>query len=402
MVFFQALLLAGYSYAHFVPRWFRPRTQILLHAALLTAALASLFWLRFDVGVLARDWLPPPREANPIPWLLLVLLLTAGLPFFVVSTTAPLLQRWFAGTGHPSAQDPYFLYAASNLGSLLALLAYPSLIEPFLGLGRQAGWWTVAYAGLILLILLCGSYALRPAPTVMSSADAEEDQPPTLLRRCRWVALAFVPSSLMLGVTTYMTTDLAAIPLLWILPLTLYLLSFVLVFSFVGRWVHAPAVLLLPLAIPVLALGPELAYLAGLKEHRVILMHLRAFFLAALVCHGELARTRPSARHLTEFYLLLSLGGVLGGAFNSLVAPQVLDRVAEYPLMIVLALVLMPRLGWADLCRSAGRPAGLRRSAGRGVFLGAGLPHPTGPRSVPGRFAQRGTPVGERARQVSP
>ncbi len=347
MVFFQALLLVGYSYAHYVPRWLRPRTQLLLHATLLVTALVPLALLRFDVGALARDGLPPPREANPIPWLLLVLLLTAGLPFFVASTSAPLLQRWFAGTTHTAAKDPYFLYAASNLGSLLALVAYPSLLEPNLGLVQQAATWILAYSVLILLILLCGTSALRVGPAHLPAAHSStEAEPPSLLRCCRWVALAFVPSSLLLGVTTHMTTDLAAIPLLWILPLVAYLLSFVLVFSSVGRWIHAPAVLLLPLVILIVAREDNMAHRLVLKEHRLIFIHLRAFFIAAIVCHGELARTRPSARYLTTFYLLLSLGGVLGGIFNTLIAPAVLDRIAEYPLMLVLALVLMPRLGW--------------------------------------------------------
>ena len=288
MVFFQAVLLAGYSYAHYVPRWFRPRTQLLVHAALLFAALAPPLLLRFDIAAMARDWLPPPREANPIPWLLLVLMLTTGLPFFVVSSSAPLLQRWFAGTGHPSADDPYFLYAASNLGSLVGLLSYPSIIEPNIGLAGQAITWTISYGALILLILLCGVSALRHQPQGLSAVKEGTETKPTVLRRCRWVALAFVPSSLMLGVTTHLTTDLAAIPLLWILPLTLYLLSFVLVFSFAGRWVHGFAVLLLPVILLILIRDDRLADWDNSNVRRLIIIHLIAFFVASVVCHGEL------------------------------------------------------------------------------------------------------------------
>jgi SAM-dependent methyltransferase len=345
MVFFQALLLAGYAYAHALSRRFRPRTQFALHAAVSLLALVPLLLVRFNVGALANGWLPPPREANPIPWLLLVLLVTAGPAFFVASASAPLLQRWFAGTSHPSARDPYFLYAASNLGSLLALLSYPTLVEPHLGLLRQADFWCVGYVGLVLLALLCGAAAVRSAPAAAPEAGDTSGPAPTWWRRCRWVALAFVPSSLLLGVTTHLTTDLAAVPLLWVLPLTVYLLSFVLAFSPLGGWFRGASVLLLPFAVAALALEDDLVQWLDWNVFQQILLHLLALLVASVACHGELARTRPPARYLTGFYLLLSLGGVLGGVFNTLVAPLALDRLAEYPLVIALALLLVPRLG---------------------------------------------------------
>jgi hypothetical protein len=355
MVFFQALLLAGYAYAHALTRWLRPRSQLVVHALLLLAPLLPLTLLRFDVGRIAQAF-PPPGEANPIPWLLTVLLLAVGLPFFVVSTSAPLLQTWFAGTDHPAARDPYFLYAASNVGSMLALLCYPSLIEPYLRLPDQGVLWGLAYAGLALLIYLCGLLALRGSghQTDRAASPAAEQPPdvsaaPTLLRRLRWILLAFVPSSLMLGVTTYITTDIAAIPLLWILPLALYLLSFILVFSripYLARVLHGIMILLLPVVTLALAFEWVVVQEYKLTNFEKILLHLSALFIAAMVCHGELARTRPATAYLTEFYLWMSLGGVLGGLFNALLAPNLFNRVWEYPLIIALACVLMPRWGF--------------------------------------------------------
>jgi SAM-dependent methyltransferase len=355
MVFFQALLLAGYAYAHALSRWFSMRSQLVVHAIVLLTPLIPLSLLCFDVGWVAQNW-PPEGNANPIPWLLTVLLVTAGLPFFVVSTSAPLMQNWFAGTDHPAARDPYFLYAASNVGSMLALLCYPSVIEPYLRLANQRVLWALAYAGLAVMILVCGLLAARAAQRkgvqpLPSTEAKERDVPtshPTMWRRLRWILLAFVPSSLMLGVTTHITTDIAAIPLLWILPLALYLLSFILVFSripFLAQAIHGCMLLLLP--VVVLALTFEYVLIAhyDLRNFEKILLHLAGLFVIAMVCHGELARTRPSTAYLTEFFLLMSLGGVLGGMFNALVAPNLFNRVWEYPLIIAVACLLMPRFG---------------------------------------------------------
>jgi SAM-dependent methyltransferase len=386
MVFFQAALLAGYLYAHAITRRFGVRRQLGLHLLLLLLPLAPLAFLRLDVGRLARDWLPPPTEANPIGWLLLMLALSTGLPFFVVSTSAPLLQKWYAATGARGASDPYFLYGASNLGSMLALLGYPFLIQPNIGLAVQAWIWIAGYGVLLALTALCGLLARRAVPPgemttavpdggradirVLDPQDRVEAVPP--LRWLRWVALAFVPSSLMLGLTTYVTTDLAPIPLLWTIPLALYLLSFILVFSRLPGIVHVAMVLLLPVAI-LFVLAPnqmaatvvDLPGMGGLPEalhiravqlsgggfkvwlglQHIIVIHLAALFVAAMVCHGELARTRPTVRNLTGFYVCLSLGGVLGGLFNALLAPLLFNRVVEYPMMIAGACLLLPSLG---------------------------------------------------------
>ncbi len=355
MVFFQALLLVGYAYAHAAPARLGIRRQVALHVALLLVPFLVLP-IAISKGFL------PPAGSNPIPWLLWLLLLSVGLPFFVVSTTAPLLQRWLAGTGHRSARDPYFLYAASNVGSMLALLGYPLVLEPRLRLQDQSQVWTVAYAVLAALICICALWTWRAARRSASPAvDAEDgtvapgqdlaqsarladsdlaDAPPTPLQRLRWTALAFVPSSLLLAVTTYFTTDIAAIPLFWVVPLALYLATFIIAFSGALPGLRAEIrVWLPPLVIWLLfAILIQAGYLPSVG----IPLHLSVFFLAALVCHSELAASRPSSRSLTEFYLWMSFGGVLGGVFNVLVAPLVFHSVAEYPLLLSLVFLFVP------------------------------------------------------------
>ena len=235
-VFFQAILLAGYTYAHAATGWLGVRRQSWLHAAVILLPFVVL-------PLSLHDWMPP-AGSNPIGWLLALLLVSVGLPFFVLSTTAPLLQKWFTETGHPMAAEPYFLYAASNLGSMLALIGYPTLVEPYLpmrgtgALMSQVNLWTVGYALLCLLLFACHTalHGSRPTAARFSASKpaAYVDPAPSRAVRLRWIALAFVPSSLMLGITTYITMDIAAIPLLWVLPLSLYLLSFVIVFGWLA------------------------------------------------------------------------------------------------------------------------------------------------------------------------
>ena len=336
VVFFQAALLLGYLYSHLATRYLSARAQVAAHLVVLL-----LPWIVLPVAITGAG--APPSEANPIPWLLLLLAVTVGLPFFVVSTSAPLLQRWFASTGHPSAKDPYFLYAASNLGSMLALLGYPLLIEPNLSLAAQSQAWAFGYGLLLLLVIGCVALSRR-ARSEAKSADCSECLPstpaPTTATRLRWVALGLVPSSLMLGVTTHLTTDVAAIPLLWVLPLGLYLVTFILVFSGVGPSLHGPTVKLMP-AVTLLIVGKLMTGL-HLPLMLDLGLNLAVFFVIAMTCHGELARTRPAADHLTEFYLLISLGGVAGGLFNALVAPIAFDRSLEYPIVLALACMLLP------------------------------------------------------------
>jgi hypothetical protein len=347
MVFFQAALLAGYAYAHATVAWLGVRRQVALHPLVLLIPLVALP-IGFASGASA------PTDANPVLWLLGLLAVSVGLPFFAVATSAPLLQKWFAGTGHPDAKDPYFLYAASNCGSLLALLGYPLLFEPSFKLAEQSAFWAGGYVVLVAMIGVCAllvrrlTLAAGRGPThraPSSAADLPAIKPdissPTMRRRMWWVVTAFVPSSLMLGVTTHITTNLAAVPLLWVIPLAVYLLTFVLVFARKPRLSHAAMARLLPFVIL------PTAVLTFLDLQRMgwllIPLHLAMFFAAAMVCHGELARSRPSARHLTEFYLWMSVGGVLGGLFNAVLAPLIFRSVAEYPVAMVLACLLLPR-----------------------------------------------------------
>jgi len=337
MVFFQAMLLGGYAYAHSATVSLGVRRQAVLHLGLLAVPLLVL---PFVITADAVRSLSP--DANPTGWLLALLLTSVGLPFFVVATTAPLLQMWFAETGHPSGKDPYFLYGASNFGSIVALLGYPVLMEPNLRLAQQSMVWAVGYGALAALTLTCAVVVLRAPRGLPRAVDrpaiVAAPGSPRFRQRLSWVALAFVPSSLLLGVTTYLSADVAAVPLLWVIPLALYLLTFVLAFSKRGT-------------LPLLGMGRAMRLVIvvlvvviclGTVQVIFIPLHLLMFFLAAMVCHGELARRRPSVRHLTEFYLAISVGGVLGGVFNALVAPVVFDRVVEYPLAITLACLALP------------------------------------------------------------
>ncbi len=345
MVFYQGALLAGYLYAHLAPKWLGVRRQAAFHLGLLLLILFTL-----PIGIF-HSW-TPPTTTDPVLWLMLLLLLSVGFPFFVVSTTAPLLQKWFTHTGHASAHDPYFLYGASNLGSLLALVAYPTLIEPWLRLHHQAWAWTGGYVLLLTLVSLCGMTLWRAsgqaalAAGLGAAASASAVSPLTLSQRLWWVLLAFAPSSLLLGVTTFLSTDIASVPLLWIIPLFIYLLTFVLVFARKPLIPHRIMVFLEPFVIIPLAVHFFIQLKAAIWP--VLPFHLLAFFAIAMVCHGELMHSRPPADHLTEFYLWISVGGVLGGVFNALLAPILFNSVIEYPLIVVVACLLRPSLSPAN------------------------------------------------------
>lgn len=336
MLFFQAALLCGYAYALLVSRWPLKR-QLVAQLVVLCLAFISL-----PIG-LSSSWVNSvPSSDNPSLWLLMCLAASVGLPFFIVSSNSPLLQKWFSRTATESARDPYFLYSASNAGSLLALLAYPVLMEPFFTLRAQGRLWTIVYAFLVLLI---GVHALRlwrsrnTEPMIVK--EEIEEAKPSLNRRLRWLLLAFAPSSLMLGVTNYITTDIASVPLLWIIPLALYLLT--MVFAFARKPLFSPrlANLIVPGATVVL-LMLYLADSSGRGSRMLVLLHLAYFFFAALMCHGQLAADRPGPRYLAQFYVWLSLGGVLGGIFNAVAAPMLFNSVIEYPLAILLSCLLLP------------------------------------------------------------
>jgi hypothetical protein len=410
MVFFQTALLAGYAYTHTVSTGLPLRRQLLVHGILLF--LPMLVLLPF--GPFNVSFFEPPPGANPVPYTLGYLALIVGLPFFVVSTSAPLLQKWFAHTGHESARDPYFLYGASNVGSMLALFAYPFVVEPFLTLHGQAWTWVIGYLLLLGLVLFCASLVWKapplklaadeidvpppeypaPPPLELTGTAVKSGPPPGVMRpagrkkkglrlqpaqaqkqapvqaartpvvpredvmtpwrRLRWILLAAAPSSLMLGAISYISTDLSPIPMFWVLPLALYLLTFILVFArYPVPWTGLPHTAML-------GIHPFLVFLlcfimigaiAVSPIWRSTTITLLAFFFTALVCHGELARDRPSTKHLTEFYLWMSFGGMLGGVFNGLLAPVVFPGVWEYPLALVAACLMRPLQkseGWSD------------------------------------------------------
>ena len=351
VVFFQAALLCGYGYAHLLTR-LPLAAQVGLHAVVLAVAA----WM-LPITIPA-DW-QPPSDGTPIPWLLGVLSARLGVLFVAASASAPLLQRWLSMSGRTakSGADPYRLYAASNLGSLASLLSYPFLVEPEWTLAVQSRLWAWGFGLVGTLIVVCGVITWRSqaaAATVapLRALDHAEDGEVSWGQRAWWVALAAVPSSLMLSVTTYLSTDIAAMPLLWILPLTGYLLSFVVAFgprAMTGRQVPAR---LVPVLVCSLALF--LVQDAALPLAFTIGLHLLSFCAIAAALHIELADRRPAAGHLTEYYFWLSAGGVLGGLFNGIVAPLVFTTVAEYPIGLVLASLLLPRMGGTPRTRPQG------------------------------------------------
>ncbi len=357
MVFFQTSLLLGYLYTHLLTTRVAPRRQVAVH--LLVMVIPVLMMALGILGLSPHSPIPvlpslaPQGEAYPVAGVLLLLSVAIGLPFFAVSTSAPLLQKWFASTGHRAGRDPYYLYGASNLGSLLALLAYPLLLEPFFPILEQNWIWAIGYGFLLVLVALAGQFvpaSSRETPEVEPPTLAVTTAPPTsgdphspsLLEQLHWIVLAFVPSSLMLGVTYYATTDIAALPMLWVIPLALYLLTFIIAFA------RIPSLILtiLTLIVPVMVLIILFMLHARVSPSYSIrlLLHFSTFFLVALLCHGELARRRPPTRYLTNFYLWLSVGGMLGGVFNGLLAPLLFTTTLEYPIALVAGCLCIPRL----------------------------------------------------------
>jgi hypothetical protein len=328
MVFFQTALLAGYLWAHVSVRVLGVQRQSRAHVVLALLAVALL-------PVLAPAT-APPADASPASWLLIALAAMVG-PFVVVlSANAPLVQRWFAASGHPASRDPYFLYAASNAGSLLALGAYPLVIEPRTTLAQQWRWWAVGYG---VFAVCTAIYALLATRHALDPVAAEPAPPGTMRERARWLLLALVPSSLLLAVTQLLSTDVAAVPLLWVLPLGVYLLTFIVAFARRPPITAGAASAALPwLAVPMAV--TSFLLLPGVPVWSVIALQLVGLFVAALACHGRLADERPPPARLTEFYLLLALGGVLGGAMTALVAPLAFTWVAEYPIALVAACLL--------------------------------------------------------------
>ncbi len=330
LVFFQSCLLLGYLYAHAQAKFVPPRFQVGVH----------LFWVIIG-WICLRASVPATSTSadafHPVVSLLLLLTLTIGLPFAVLSASAPLLQVWYARTS--AARDPYFLYAASNLGSLAGLLGYPLVMEPNLSLTWQARAWSLGYLCTAALIAGAGIVMLRGK----SQPPGNPSEPPGRTSPSmwwKWLAYAALPSSLLLSVTTHLTTDIAAVPLLWVVPLAVYLWSFVLVF---GRSRLIPHGLVIASTPAVLVAVVVTVYWMGVKNILWLLpLNLLVLFVVSMACHGELFRMRPVDGRLTEFYLCVSAGGVLGGLFNVLVAPMLFTGIVEYPLGLVIAGLLIP------------------------------------------------------------
>lgn len=372
MLVFQWLLLAGYAYAHLVTRWLPPAWQALLHLVILAGGFALLPILP------GPAWKPTGSEE---PWteVVRILLASVGGPFFVLSTTGPLVQAWFARLGQGASA--YRLYAVSNAGSLLALLSYPFLVEPFLPIARQSALWSAGYA---TFSLLCGGLAVaawRRAPAALPAAESPlaaapvtaepvtADPAPGLREMGLWFALGMVPSVLMLATTNQVCADIAPVPFLWLVPLSLYLLSFILCFES-RRWYSRR--LYLP-AFAVIAFLMTATLLLG--ENVPILPQACIFFgglfCGAMLCHGELSRRVPAAEHLTLFYLVLALAGAAGGTFVSLVAPRIFDSYYELHVALLAALGLVLVLP-AEAGRSVAAGAWERRGAWAALVLLAG------------------------------
>ena len=369
IVFFQAVLLLGYVYAHVLSTRVARRWQLPVHVCVLIAASVMLP-LPIEIG--------EPGSADPRWWVLRALAGTVGMPFFALSATSPLLQRWFSQTNDPRAGDPYFLYSASNAGSLLGLLAY-LLVEPVATRSVQVSGWSVGFWALAALVAACGYASIRRLATPKpcegealprTRAVGAESRPAVALsRRALWIGLALVPSALLLGVTQHLVTDVVSVPLLWVVPLALYLATFMAAFSTRGfgsarRW--GSVVPLVALLVLVLLLG-EVRY----PILAITLAHLAGFTVLAMLCHTRLAESRPDPMHLTGYFVCVSLGGVLGGAAAALVAPAVFSSILEYPLAIAAAILLRPQSVEADrIATSRGGRVAWR--AGAAALLAAG------------------------------
>lgn len=354
LVFFQVVLLLGYLLAHLLVTRTSIRTQL---AAVTLAAIAGAV---LALPIQLPGWWTP-SVTQPAGSLLLALLVTAGPVFVVTSMMSPLLSHWFAATHHPAAHNPYVLYAASNLGSILGLIAYPLLVEPVSGLSAQGRWWAVGYVVSLVTALVVGVLALRapgapPWPTTHTPATSTRIEPlhpltalnpapvsPTGHQKLVWVGLAAVPSAMVVGTTQLLSTDLAAVPLLWMVPLVLYLLSFVLAFAPGGPRGAAVAAAALPVAVLLIALTYAGALVLPLLWEAAV--HLIALFAAATVAHVALVRRRPAPAFLSTFYLWLAVGGAVGSLVVTFLAPVVFDQVIEYPIILGAALLALPRGG---------------------------------------------------------
>ncbi|GMT98253.1 fused MFS/spermidine synthase [Corallococcus caeni] len=347
MLFFQAVLLAGYAYAHAVASRLRPRAQAFLHLGLLVVALGALVARASWTGspLAPGDGWRPVDDHLPVLRLMRMLAATLGLPFFVLSTTGPLLQSWFA-RARPE-RSPYVLYALSNAGSLLALLGYPFLVEPWVGRSAQAWGWAAGFVLFVLCVLACARDLLRRAPAANAPdaapnplgasagalSEAPEEAPrPGVGRTLTWLALSTCASVLLLATTNKLSQDVAAGPFLWVMPLAVYLVTFILAFSRESLYARTPYSVALIASVVLVTYAHKEGPALGLGWQ--VLFHASALFTGAMVCHGELYRRRPAPRYLSAFYLWVSVGGVLGGVFVNLVAPALFNTYWEHPLAL--------------------------------------------------------------------
>ena len=350
LVYFQVILLSGYLCSSSINlAGDGPRRQVSwVYLAVLTTLLL-LGYTILPIRLVESGW----TSGNPVTSLLVILANATAIPLILISMTSPLLQRWFSVTGITRAHDPYFLYAASNAGSLVALLSYPFLIEPNLSLAVQARVWSMGFLCLSILMIVCGVLARRLSRAIPDHGfkqdsgigkdfvDAAGGDRPDLKVVVRWIVLVVVPSSWLMGVTTYLTTDLAAMPMLWVIPLSLYLLSFIIAFaSSSSRLVRVAS-----RSLPLLVLPLVLVMTAGFVHAYWMPLHLLTFLSGAVACHGALAGLRPPSRYLSRFYIAIAFGGLLGGIFNGLIAPSIFSRLIEYPMAVVVACLIVPGLG---------------------------------------------------------
>jgi spermidine synthase len=332
-VFFQGLLLCGYLYAHLSVTYLPHRVAVLIHGVLALMALMAL-----PLGVTQAFGSPP--EENQAFWLIAVFTTSVGLPFFVLSATAPLLQAWFARSGHEKAHNPYFLYVASNIGSFAALISYPLLIEPMLALQGQTTIWMWFFGVLIAGLVVCGLFAKAGFPALHTvKVDVTPDGVVTWRDRAVWTALASIPSGLLVAVTAHLSTDVASVPLLWVVPLALFLLTFIFAFNdkqvIRDAWVYKAWAWLSPFIVLSLA-----GYIMPLWLQFVV--HLGGLFAASMICHRLIYQRKPATAKLTEFYLWMSFGGMIGGLFTGLMAPYLFDRIIEYRILLIAALLCLP------------------------------------------------------------
>ncbi|HVO98136.1 MAG TPA: fused MFS/spermidine synthase [Bryobacteraceae bacterium] len=335
LLFFQLLLLGGYLYAHLLIRYVKPAWQFRVHAALLAASLATL-------PIIPSSAWKPSGGGDPTLRILLLLGATIGLPYGLLSATSPLLQTWYLRTRDGAM--PYRLFALSNLGSMLALLSYPLLVEPRLALSKQAVIWSFGYCAFAIACAFAG----WKSRSGMAATVEEITPPPSLAQRILWIGLAACASILLLAVTSHMTQNVAPIPLLWVAPLSLYLLSFILCFESDRLYNRAVFLPLIPLSMFFFAKG-DAWYRNNGDVTRLIPALCGALFVCCMVCHGELARQRPHPRYLTQFYLMVSAGGALGGFFVALAAPRLFRSYLELPAGMILCTALVTAVLWKDI-----------------------------------------------------